>query len=170
MSEPEQDGGVFQSSDSSQSGGEGASAAGASDASGTATPAKKEQPLWYGWILWPFPIWWTITYGLLLAAINFACKSIGMALYFFVTADLLDGIFLLFFPFAYIISLFVVKVGVRTHLYTLVIWIVLEMSLSAFLGFSPGSTPIKLGWAYAAGCPREKASAYVSGEPRGRRW
>ncbi len=165
MSEPEQDGGVFQSSDSSQSGGEGAGAA-----FGTAAPAKKEQPLWYGWILWSLPIWWPITYGLLLAAINFACKSIGTALYFFVTADFLDGIFLLFFPFAYIISLFVVKVGVRTHLYTLVIWIVLEMSLSAFLGCSPGSTPIKLGWAYAAGCPREKAPAYVSGEPRGRHW
>lgn len=164
MSAPEQEGGVFQSSDSSQSGGEASSDVVAIDASGTAAAVKKEPPLWYGWILWSLPIWWPFTY------VNFACKSIGTALYFFVTADFLDCIFLLFFPFAYVISLCVIKVGVRTHLYTLVIWIVLEMSLSAFVGFSPGNTPIRLAWAQAAGCPREKALEYVGAEPRGRRW
>ncbi|HND06157.1 MAG TPA: hypothetical protein PLY72_15030 [Candidatus Obscuribacter sp.] len=159
MSEPEQDGGVFQSSDSSQSGGEGASDTGASEASGTAAPAKKEQPLWYGWILWSLPIWWTISYGLLLAAINVACKSYGTSLYLLVNAELLSSSFLLFFFVAYVISLFVIKAEVATHFSTLLIWFVVWGVFSAFFGITQGS--LEVFWSCAAGCPREKALEYV---------
>lgn len=119
-----------------------------------ATTKKTEQPLAHGILLWTFPIWWPLLYGFILGAANSVLHTMGIALYVLIPPFIFTVLFLSGFFIAYLISLFIIKVSLRTHVYTLIIWFMLSISLLAITGVS--ETTMEMNWMIAAGCPREQ--------------